>query len=449
MHILCIGTNHQTSSLQLREQFSFDEGKLRAALARVGCSKPQIGNQVVLDDDLTHDLNAGFIDEMVILSTCNRVEVYAASTQLDYLALEELLKKIHQLPVEAFGHKSYKLADREAIHHLLRVAAGLDSLVVGEPQILGQVADALEHARQMNSAGKLLSRLFYAAIRAGKRARAETAISQNAASIPSLAVRLAERSLSDIAAAQVVIIGAGEMAELAVEAFRKRGANKILVINRTLEHAQALARRWGGEAGTFENLAKALLAADVIITSTSAPHTLVHRPQVAEAMATRPERPLVIIDIAVPRDVDVEVGHLPNVQLYDMDTLQAGLEQSLEQRLRQVPRVEAILAEEQATFMDYLRSMDLLPLIAGMRQKAETIRQRELEKTLRRLPGLGEAERARLEAMTQAMIQKILHEPTLRLRDEAGGPQAAEYALLVRALFGLDDSGSPSAQMGD
>jgi glutamyl-tRNA reductase len=147
--------------------------------------------------------------------------------------------------------------------------------------------------------------------------------------------------------------------------------------------------------------------------------------------------------------VDVEVGYLPNVQLYDMDTLQAGLEQSLEQRLRQVPLVEAILAEEQAAFIDYLRSMDLLPLIAGMRQKAETIRQRELEKTLRRLPGLGEAERARLEAMTQAMIQKILREPILRLRDEAGGPQAAEYAMLVRALFGLDDSGGPSAQMGD
>src|SRR5574341_147785 len=247
MHILCIGMNHQTSSIQLREQFSFDDGKLEAALARLGCGKP----------------NDSCIDEMVILSTCNRAEVYATSAQLDYSALEDLLAQIHQIPVEAFHSSTYRLADQEAVWHLLRVAAGLDSLVVGEPQILGQVAGALERAQELNTAGKLLSRLFYAAIRAGKRARNETAISQNAASIPSLAVRLAERFLSDIAASQVVILGAGEMAELGVEGFRKRGASQILVVNRTLERAQALASRWDGEADTFENLSKALLRADV------------------------------------------------------------------------------------------------------------------------------------------------------------------------------------------
>jgi glutamyl-tRNA reductase len=433
MHILCIGMNHQTSSIQLREQFSFDQGKLDAALARVGCGNPRPTS----------------IDEMVIVSTCNRVEIYASSSQLDYSPLEDLLAEIHQLPVEVFHPYTYRLADQKAVRHLLRVAAGLDSLVVGEPQILGQVAGALEHARELNTAGKLLSRLFLAAIRAGKRARTETAISQKAASIPSLAVRLAERSLGDIAASQVVILGAGEMAELAVEGFRKRGISRILVVNRTLDRAQMLARRWDGEVDTFENLNKALLRADVLITSTSAPHTLVHSPSVQGVMAARPERPLVIIDIAVPRDVDVEVGQLPNVQLYDMDTLQTGLEQSLEQRMREVPRVEAILAEEQAAFMDYLKSMDLLPVIADMREKAETIRQRELEKTLRRLPDLSETERTRLEAMTQAMIQKILHEPILRLRNEAGGPQAAEYAVLVRSLFGLDDAGSPGTLTGD
>jgi len=200
MHILCIGMNHQTSSLKLREHFSFGDGKLEAALARVGCGKPDVG----------------CIDEMVIVSTCNRAEVYATSAQADFAALEALLAQIHQMPVEEFHPYTYRLADQEAVWQLLRVAAGLDSLVVGEPQILGQVAGALERARELNTAGKLLSRLFYAAIRGGKRARAETAISQNAASIPSLAVRLAERSLSDIAASQVVILGAGEMAELAV-----------------------------------------------------------------------------------------------------------------------------------------------------------------------------------------------------------------------------------------
>jgi glutamyl-tRNA reductase len=319
----------------------------------------------------------------------------------------------------------------------MRVAAGLDSVVIGEPQILGQVAEALEKAMELHTAGKLLSRLFYAAIRAGKRARTETAISQNAGSIPSLAVRLAERTLPDLPASQVVVMGAGEMAELAVEAFRKRGVSRILVVNRTLERARQLAERWSGEVDTFENLASALLRADVLIASTSAPHTLVHAPLVSQVMSARPDRPLVIIDIAVPRDVDAEVGLLPQIQLYDMDALHANLEQSLEMRLREAPHVEAILMEEHVAYLEYLQSMDLVPLIADMRQKVEAIRQRELAKTFKHLPGLSDAERDRLEVMTQAMVQKILHDPIIRLRSEAGGPQAAEYAGLVRFLFDL------------
>lgn len=430
MHIFCIGMNHQTSSVQLRERLAFDQDKLNAALARAGCGTKYLSS----------------INELVILSTCNRVEIYAAGTKVDFGILENMLAEIHHMPIEEFRPHTYQLADQQAAEHLLRVAAGLDSLVMGEPQILGQVAEALKQAREMNAAGKLLSRLFYAAIHAGKRARAETAISQNASSIPSLAVRLAERSLNDLPNSQVVVIGAGDMAELAVEAFRKRGVNKILVINRTLERARLLADKWHGEADTFENLTRALQRADVLIASTSAPHTLVHADQVQQVMQARPHHPLVIIDIAVPRDVDDQVGELPNVQLVDMDTLQAGLEQSLEQRLREVPSVEDILDDELTQFMDYMRSLDLVPLIAGMRQKAETIRQRELEKTFRRLPELSEAERNSVEIMTQAMVQKILHDPIICLRDEAGGPQAAEIALLVRSLFGLSEAGSHSQQ---
>ena len=428
MHIFCLGMNHQTSSVQLREHFAFDESKLNATLAHIGC-----GSQL-----------SGSINEMVILSTCNRVELYAAGAQVDFDALELLLADLHHLPVDSFQSATYRLTGDEAAWHLLRVAAGLDSLVVGEPQILGQVAKALEKATELHTAGKLLSRLFYTAIRGGKRARTETAISQNAGSIPSLAVRMAERTLADLSTAQIVVIGAGEMAELAVEAFRKRGASRILVVSRTLERARQLAGRWDGEADTFENLASALRRADVLITSTSAPHRLLHAPFVSQAMSARPDRPLVIMDISVPRDVDSEVAHLPNVQLYDMDDLQAGLEQSLELRLREAPRVEAILAEEYAAFIDYLGSLELFPLIAGMRQKAEGIRQRELEKTFKRLPGLSEAERARLEAMTRAMVQKILHDPIICLRNEAGGPQATEYAGLVRSLFDLGEAAGQS-----
>jgi len=433
MHILCIGMNHLTSSVKLRERFAFDEGRRNAALARVGCGY----------------LSSGCLNELVILSTCNRVEIYAATLQVDFTPLESMLSEIHAIPLGDFKPFVYQLADEDAVWHLMSVASGLDSLVIGEPQILGQVAEALAHAQEQNSTGKVLSRLFYSAIRAGKRARSETAISQNAASIPALAVRLAERTLQDITNARIVIMGAGEMAELSVEALRKRGAQQVLVVNRTLERARSLAERWQGEATTFEHLVPAVEKADILIASTSAPHIMLHTPTVEKVMASRPNRPLVVIDIAVPRDVEAEVGQIPNVLLFDMDNLQAGLEQSLDARMREVPRVEAILQEEQSLFLEYLKSLDLLPIIATMRQKAEAIRQQELERTLKRLPDLGEAERARLEAMTLAMVKKILHEPILRLRGEAGGPQAAEYAVIVRSLFGLDDTVGHSQQISN
>jgi glutamyl-tRNA reductase len=421
--------NHQSSSVQVRELFAFDEDKLEAAMAQVGCT----------------DRLPDAVSEMVILSTCNRVEVYAVAPHLDFSELEQMMAEVHQGSIKSLRSNTYRLSDQEACRHLLHVAAGLDSVVIGEPQILGQVAGALEKAIELHAAGKLLSRLFYTAIHAGKRARSETAISQNAGSIPSLAVRLAEGSVADLAGAQVTIMGAGEMAELAVEAFRKRGVNQVLVINRTLERAQQLAKRWNGEADTILNLGTALSRADVFIASTSAPHTLVHSEMVRQAMLGRPDRPLVIIDIAVPRDVDPKTGQIPNVRLYDMDALQSRLELSLEKRLNEIPRVEVILEEEEAIFMNYYRSLDLLPVIAGMRQKAEKIRQKELERTLKRLPGLTQVEREQLEAMTQAMVQKILHDPILRLRDEAGGPKAAEYAGVVRSLFDLGEGGTPPA----
>ncbi len=430
MHILCMGMNHTTSSVKLRELLAFDEAKRDATLARVGC-----GGQP--DSSLS---------ELVILSTCNRVELYAVSSQRDFTPLASLLSEVHAILIDEFEPYTYKLMDEEVTWHLLSVSAGLDSLVIGEPQILGQVAEALKHAQHQNSVGKVLSRLFYTAVRAGKRARTETAISQNSASIPALATRMAELSIAEMSSAQLVILGAGEMSELAVEAFRKRGASRILVVNRTIERAQQIAQRWKAEVTTFENLTQAVEQADVLIASTSAPHTLLHAELVEKVMASRPHRPLVIIDIAVPRDVDPEVRNIPNVQLHDMDTLQADLENSLELRLREVPRVESILNEELAGFLDYLKSLDLLPLIAGMRQKAESIRQQELEKTLKRLPSITDTDRIRLEAMTLAMVKKILHEPIIYLRSEAGGPQAADFALLVRSLFGLEESGENSTR---
>jgi len=344
MHILCLGLNHTTAPLALRETLALGEDVVRIALSRLGCGHVPTP-----------------LNELVLISTCNRVELYAASSEPAFAELESFLSAVSGVPVDQFRPHLYRFEGIDAARHLFEVAAGLDSLIVGEPQILGQVTRALELAREQNTAGSLLNRLFQAAIHAGKRTRTETAISRNAASVSSLAASLSERAVQDISEAQIVILGAGEMAELAVEALRKRGAQKILVINRTLERAQALTQRWNAHATTFENLHAALDSADILIASTGAPHTIISREMVAETMRRRAERPLVLIDIAVPRDIDPETSSLPHVKLYDMDQLNDQLEHSLMERLAEVPQVKNILNEELILFEDYLNSLDMLP----------------------------------------------------------------------------------------
>jgi glutamyl-tRNA reductase len=422
MSILCLGLNHTTASLDLREKLALDEDVVRIALARLSCRHASVP-----------------FGELVLISTCNRIELYAVSDQLAFAGLETFLSEVSGVSADQFRPHLYCFNDMTAVRHLFEVAAGLDSLVIGEPQILGQVTRALELARGQNTAGPVLNRLFQAAIHAGKRTRTETAISRNPASVSSLAASMSERVVSEISEAQIVILGAGEMAELAVEALRKRGAKKILVVNRTQERAHVLAQRWGAQAATFEHLHAALASADILISSTGAPHTLISPVMVNGAMMRRAERPLVLIDIAVPRDIDPDVVTIPHVKLYDIDNLNAQLEHSLAERMAEVPQVKNILTEEVAVFEDYLKSLDMLPLIAGMHQNAETIRQIELEKTLRRLPDLTETERGHIEAMTQALVKKLLHAPTHRLHAEAKSPRASEYAALARTLFNLSD----------
>jgi glutamyl-tRNA reductase len=420
MHIHCLGINHTTASIGLRERLAFTEDSLRAALARVGCGGME-----------------NSFNELVILSTCNRTEIYAVSDRIEADDLELLLAETRRIPLEEFQPHLYHHVDEDVVRHLLRVASGLDSLVLGEPQILGQVTGALELARGAGSNGPLLSRLFQSAIHAGKRARTETHIARNPASVSSLAASLAERSVRKLANAQIVILGAGEMAELAVEALRKRGAVKVLVLNRTLEKAETLAKGWQAEASTFERMGEALSAADVLIASTGAPHTIIHPGIVERIMLERPTRPLVMIDIAMPRDIDPLCNEIPNVNVYDMDSLHTRLEHSLAEREAEIPKVETILSQEQASFMAYFNSLDMLPLIAEVRQQAEAIRQAELQKTLRRLPDLSDAERARVEALTMALVKKLLDAPTNRLRAQANTPTAPEYAQVARTLFGL------------
>lgn len=421
MHILCLGLNHKTADVSLREKLAFPDEALKAALAREGC-----GGQALFS-------------ELVILSTCNRVELYAVAQRDEFAPLETFLSETRRVPQAEFQGHIYRLSDAHAVEHLLRVAAGLDSLVLGEPQILGQVTHALELSRAQEMAGPVLSRLFQAAIHAGKRVHTETAISRNPASISSVAANLAVEHISDLAGAQIVILGAGEMAELLVETLHKRGAANILVVNRTLERARQLASRWAAQATTFEYLVESVQKADILITSTGAPHTLVFPDMVQSALAERTGGRLVVIDIAVPRNVDVEVGEIDGVKLYDIDDLHRFLSESLNARERELPGAQAILKQEQEEFLDYLNGLHLLPLIKDLRQQAEEIRQAELKKTLRKLPELSEEDKKRIEALTEALVNKLLHEPVTRLRAEAQHPCGSEYALVTRSLFGLDN----------
>ena len=432
MHIISLGLNHTSAPVHLRERLAFSEEQIRAALSRFSCGDLQTS-----------------LAELIIISTCNRVEMYAASNQPDCAELETFLSDAHGIPRHALDQYLYCFRDLDAVRHLFEVSAGLDSLVIGEPQILGQITRALELARGQNAAGPILNRLFQAAIHAGKRARTETAISRNPASVSSLAASVAEKALGHIRTASVFVLGAGEMAELTVEALRKRGVEKISVINRTLERAQGLAQRWGAQSATFEFLQQALIDADILISSTGAPHFVVHSSMVEAALQARAGRSLVLIDIAVPRDIDPEVANIPHVKLFDIDTLNAQLEDSLTRRMSEVPRVRQILDEELSDFESYLRSLEMLPIIADIHQQAESIRTAELEKTLRRMPHLTEGERERIEALTQSLVRKLLDHPTRCLRAEATSHRAPEYAALARILFNLSDdrlnSGSTAA----
>jgi len=431
MHILCFGLSHRTSPINLRERLALNEDATRAALARISCGHA-----------------SGSIQELLILSTCNRMEMYAVSNQLAFAELETFLSEARAIPADEFRPYLHRCSDLTAAEHLFKVAAGLDSLVIGEPQILGQVTHALELARGQDTAGPVLNRLFQTAIHAGKRARTETKISRNPASVSSLAASVAEQAVGNIISATVVVLGAGEMAELTVEALRKRGVQKIRVINRTLDRVRELAARWQAESTTFEFLQESLRDADILISSTGAPQILLTNEMVRQAQQTRLERPLILIDIAMPRDIDPEVARIPNVQLFDMDGLNAQLEESLAGRLAEVPEVERILQEELAVFSDYMRSTDVLPLIAGIHRRAESIRQAELEKTLRRLPDLTETERRRIEVMTQALVRKLLEAPTHRLHEHASHPQGHEYATIARALFGLHNEEASGSSGG-
>jgi glutamyl-tRNA reductase len=422
MKVLLVGLNHKTAPVEVRECLAFTPTTLRSALTHF--------------DSMHSQAHLEYVREGVILSTCNRLEVYALVENFENAkkSIVDFLSRSHDVPPEKFEPYLYVKHNQEAVRHLMCVASGLDSMVLGEPQILGQITEAYEFALSQRAAGTVLSALFRAAIHTGKRARTETGISINASSISSVAANLANKLLGDLSQRQILLVGAGEMGAVAVKALKKRGATDIVVANRTFQKAEELASMWNGQAISFQKLPETLAKADIVITSTGAPHTILNRELVEPAMATRPERPLFIIDIAVPRDVDPEVTELPNVHLRDIDDLQNTAEKNLLEREAEIPLVKEIVAEEIEKYMDWLSSLSAVSTIKALRNQVEQLRLNELERLFNRVD-LNEREQELVATMSHRLINKILHEPTIRLKKETSNGNGALYTSAVRHLF--------------
>jgi glutamyl-tRNA reductase len=406
MSVVLVGISHHQAPVELRERAALDAERA-AELART---------------------LAGERGEAVCLSTCNRTELYLAEESADeaerkaeaaLLALEEEL-----------GPSLYRLRDEAAALHLFRVAAGLDSMVPGEGEILGQV----RAAQEVGATGPILDRLFRDALHAGKKARTETAIGESPASVSSAAAALAEQVFGELNGRRVLVIGAGEAGELAIKSLRGRGAVIAFVANRTRERAETLTRRYGGEALSLEEVAGSLEHVDVVLSSTAAPDWTLTRAAVERTLHARRGRPLFLIDLAVPRDLDPAVHELDGCYLYDIDDLEAVVAETLAGRRREAERAETIVAGEAERFREWQASLDVVPAIASLRARAEEIREAELERAK-----LSGSERRAAESVTAAVLNKLLHLPTIRMKQAAAAADGVIYADAVRHLFGLED----------
>ncbi len=382
------------------------------------------------------------VQECVLLSTCNRMEVYAVCSEIDEgrAQLLRILSEIHEItPAELEAHY-YHFADEQAVSHLFGVACGLYSLVPGEPQIQGQVAEALEIAQGGGYAGPITSALFRGSLGAGKRARSETGISRNAASVSLVAVQLARQFFPKLHEACVLLVGSGKMSELAAHHLCDSGAQQLIIINRTPLHAIELAQRFGATHRSFAELATSLVEADVVISSTTAPHAVISREMMQEVVRRRAGRSLLLIDIALPRDVDPAVVDLPGVHLYNLDDLQAGVSEGIRMRLQEVEHVQAIIAEEVNAFERWMRSLSVVGTISDLRGHVDTLRRQELARTMQRLSStLSERESVAIEELTTRLMNKLLHVPMLRLKDAAVEGQGYVYVEALRYLFDLEE----------
>ena len=407
MKLTLVGCSHHNAPLALRERVALDAAGAAALAERLG-------------------------PESVVLSTCNRTELYLAREEHDEERAVEVLAELAGDAAPELEAALYRLRDDAAALHLFRVAAGLDSLVPGEGEILGQVRAAYE----AGATGPFLDRLFRQALHTGRRVRAETAIGESPASVPSAAAALAQQVFGDLAGRRVLLLGAGKTSESAARNLISRGAEIGVVANRTLEHGEELARKLGARALVLEKVASELVHADIVIASTSAPGHVVSRHAVESALRARRGRPLLLVDLAVPRDLDPAINELDGCFLYDVDDLEAVVQETLAGRRSEAARAERLVAEEADRHRDWQASLDVVPTIASLRHLAEEIRDRELAKAGERL---SESERRQVESVTSQILAKLLHLPTIRMKEAAAAADGVLYADVVRHLFGLGE----------
>ena len=425
--LLALGVSHRTAPLALRERLALTEGQAAGVLNALVTEPP--------------------ISEAAAISTCNRTEIFlvaADSVEAETAALGVLARQASIRPTELLG-PLYSLRGTDAARHLYRVTAGLESMIVGEAEIQGQVKRAYELALVEGATGPILNHLFRGALAGGKRARSETAIGEKGVSIPSVAVELAQRSIGDLASSRVLLVGAGETSELTARALAARGVEAVFVANRRYNRAIGLAERFGGTAVRIDELPAQLERADIVVSATDSPHHLIERSDLELVMSQRGKRPLLLIDLAVPRDIDPDTRELPGVTLQDVDDVQAIVERNTSGREAEAVRAEGILDSELSRFERWLGSQEVVPTVTALRERADDIVARVLAENETRWEGMTEADRDRVEVMARAIATRLLHEPTVGIKAVADREDSYLYVSVLRELFGLDVGTEPQS----
>lgn len=420
MHILAVGLNYRTSPVDIRETFTFSADRLPDALQQLRDTKS--------------------ILECVIVATCNRTEIYAVVDRQYSCGhfIRGFLEKWFGIPREQFQPFLYLYQDREAVEHLFRVSCGLDSMVIGETQILGQVRDAFLLAQQVKTTGTLLNTLFKQAITLAKRAHAETSIGENPVSVSYAAVELGKRVFGSFAGKTVMVVGAGKMSELTAKHLHAGGAERILVVNRTHERAQELAGKFGGEPYGFDRLKECLALADIVISSTGSCETILTKEDVQSILHLRKSRPLFMVDIAVPRDLDPAIGQMSNVFLYNIDDLESIVEANLEERHLEAAKIETMVKAQYAEFDRWLKTLGITPVIHALQEKSKRIYEETMENMWKKLPDLDEREQKVIRKLTKSIVNQMMRDPILRIKEMAAERHGSESLEMFTKIFALE-----------